>query len=321
MSLLSSLLLRVLHFFYASALLLRSYWKSSTWTPPLPVKSSRRRIPQHLAILLVLPPHQSLTHVEDAIVQSVVNAVGWCRAAGIEKLTVYERTGLLLGCTQSIREQVSASRVERDSSESEIEFPPTPPPSDYSESRPRSPLHGLPNAVPSTIIHIAESSLPREASTRKSIGKRRQRPNSHGTLKPLMLCLVSRASSKSAIASTASSLFQLRNCAATANYTQADSVDLFKLTVEELDLLLENKAGLASPDFLIVHSVSHSLVKQMPLELHGFPPWHIRLTEIYCNETRDRPRIGRDWRSGCLDETSFREALDEFAEAEMRFGK
>lgn len=96
MSLLSVFLLRVLHFIYTSALLLRSYWKSSTWTPPLPVEYTRRRIPQHLAILLVLPLHDSLTHVEDSVVQSVLNAVAWCRAAGITKLTVYERTGMKL---------------------------------------------------------------------------------------------------------------------------------------------------------------------------------------------------------------------------------
>lgn len=45
------------------------------------------------------------------------------------------------------------------------------------------------------------------------------------------------------------------------------------------------------------------------------------LTIFSRNETRDRPRIGRDLRSGSLDEIGFREALDEFAAAEMRFGK
>ena len=35
--------------------------------------------------------------------------------------------------------------------------------------------------------------------------------------------------------------------------------------------------NLSSPDFLILHSVG-SL--HTPAELHGFPPWHIRLTEI-----------------------------------------
>lgn len=60
-----------------------------------------------------------------------------------------------------------------------------------------------------------------------------------------MLCLVSRTSSKSAIASAASSLLHLRTSAATANYAQPDSVDLFKLTVEELDLLLESNPQIA----------------------------------------------------------------------------
>lgn len=38
--------------------------------------------------------------------------------------------------------------------------------------------------------------------------------------------------------------------------------------------------GLSSPDFMIVHPIGFSRTTYSPLELHGFPPWHIRLTEI-----------------------------------------
>lgn len=39
--------------------------------------------------------------------------------------------------------------------------------------------------------------------------------------------------------------------------------------------------GLSPPDFMIVHSLSaETTAHNAPLELHAFPPWHIRLTEI-----------------------------------------
>lgn len=38
--------------------------------------------------------------------------------------------------------------------------------------------------------------------------------------------------------------------------------------------------GFPSPDFMIVYSLSPSTYHRTPLELHGFPPWQLSLTEI-----------------------------------------
>ena len=39
--------------------------------------------------------------------------------------------------------------------------------------------------------------------------------------------------------------------------------------------------GLPSPDFMIIHNVFPSLRRRkQPIELHGFPPWQITLTEF-----------------------------------------
>jgi len=38
--------------------------------------------------------------------------------------------------------------------------------------------------------------------------------------------------------------------------------------------------GLSSPDFMIIHPIDFFDTSSTPPELHGFPPWHIRLTEI-----------------------------------------
>lgn len=109
----------------------------------------------------------------------------------------------------------------------------------------------------------------------------------------LMLCLASRRSSKQAIA-TVACLFASRHnrkSRRTAKHTRKDS---FKLSIDTLNASLEGATsetsendgpttivvadnGLSSPDFMIVH---YTHVPHTPLELHGFPPWHIRLTEI-----------------------------------------
>jgi len=88
------------------------------------------------------------------------------------------------------------------------------------------------------------------------------------------------------------------------------------ITVDSLDTLLECDSGLVPPDFMIVHSINPPDA-EAPLELHGFPPWHIRLTEIHQSHVQHRCRTN----SGMLDEITFREALDEYALAEFRFGK
>jgi dehydrodolichyl diphosphate syntase complex subunit NUS1 len=110
--------------------------------------------------------------------------------------------------------------------------------------------------------------------------------------KSLTLCLASRRSSKQAIA-TIACLFASRRNRKSRRTLKRTKNDSFKLSVEVLNASLEGTisaaferggpqpvvadSSLSSPDFLILHSTYSS---HTPLELHGFPPWHIRLTEI-----------------------------------------
>lgn len=102
---------------------------------------------------------------------------------------------------------------------------------------------------------------------------------------------------------------------------------------------------------MIVHHVTTPRLGRTPLELYGFPPWQIRLTEIQCVlyhflpmasfilvltlrcfishdgyvglRSWLKPWKGR-WRSPpciLLDEAEFCQALDGFSGAEMRLGR
>lgn len=310
----AALLLRALHLIYSSALFLCSCWRRLTGTYPQPLTATRRRIPKHLAILLVADLNPLSEVSEESLIHSVANAIGWCRTIGTEKLTVYDEHGRLLERVERIRELFPGGPREIDAAESETDFPPTPPPSDCSESLSLSTQDDL---IVTESIHITGPLV-------QPFDEGGQ-PHAHNSISQnsLALCLASRRSSKQAIAAVASSLAsQKRKSRRIVKQTRRDT---FNLSVDVLDGLLEAEDGLSAPDFLIVHSVHPSCT---PLELHGFPPWHIRLTEIYQNRvqnpltmlkwlTRHSPSV----ESSPLDELSFRQALDEFALAEMRFGK
>ncbi|KAK7064262.1 DUF2235 domain-containing protein [Favolaschia claudopus] len=287
--------------------------------PPLPLQTPRRRIPQHLALLLV----PDLTHgtfaTRKCLLETVDRTVGWCRSAGIEKLTVYDGEGILADCADEISQTFTATHnlVGYDSSSaSEIEYPPTPPTSD-SDSRPLSPEE---RHHKDTSLIILRTPGSRRRNSRRSFKKRRsERSTLENPLQSLTLCIASRKCSKPAIANVATCLARYR-----ARETQNS-----ELTVERLNTMIEGPYSLSDPEFMIVHHLCPSTAPSFPLELFGFPPWQMRLTEIYlhishCCPTQSllkwlEPTLESGPRT--LSELDFRAALDEYATAEMRIKK
>ncbi|KAF5384894.1 hypothetical protein D9615_001488 [Tricholomella constricta] len=231
--------------------------------------------------------------------------------------------GTLLKSSQNIRDSLGDDPDES-SSESEVEYPLTPPPSDYSESRPMSPQHGSQLDMHTVTIRVSNKQTnPRPR--KDAFNWRKDHGINHSLEKQMTLCLASRESSKPAIASLAQS-FASRNKRKSRKSTKYPKGDAFTLTVDALDSLLESADHtLSSPDFMIIHPINPIHYNETPLELHGYPPWHIRLTEIYHNRFQHLPtwsiRHPLSSQPIPLDETTFNQALDEFATAEMRFGK
>ena len=178
-------------------------------------------------------------------------------------------------CVQTLQECLSIHGLEGGSSESETEYPITPPPSDYSDSRPLSPNHHQAHV---TTIHVSRRNSPsQESRNLEKQGKRR----SHRNFKllyliciheftavfagkglntrrhALTLCLVSRQSAKPAIASAAQSLAQaqaqIRN-RRPRKANQSRTSGTFQLSVDQFDELLESKYLIFS--LRIVHVMS-----------------------------------------------------------------
>lgn len=94
MSVIHVLALHVFHLVYALLLRIDSLKKRYFASPPQQLSATRRRVPKHLAIVFAINPSIPAELSREALTESVVNAVGWCRTIGIKKLTVYEEHGM-----------------------------------------------------------------------------------------------------------------------------------------------------------------------------------------------------------------------------------
>ncbi|KAI0932120.1 hypothetical protein AcW1_000669 [Taiwanofungus camphoratus] len=266
------------------------------------------------------------------MIESLERAVSWCRVVGIPKLTVYDRRGILAESLEvrerlAERYRVIASGSDADS---DIEFPPTPPPSDDSDSRPISPdferIHPNLNV---TVIRISEciDKAKKMSNIDKTGVRRRHSTRREGNGKPLILHIISRKSGKPAISKVATEFMWRQSRRSPCQCSRPIPYDEHKSFFEEdLKSILEGEAGLPSPDLMIIHPFSLPKCRNTALELYGFPPWQIRLTEFHYHEPAKwswrkhlASNISCSYR--LLEEVEFRQALDEFAAAEMRLGK
>ncbi|KAJ6575070.1 hypothetical protein B0H19DRAFT_1127005 [Mycena capillaripes] len=320
MALLALVFLRVVHSFYSLITLLSASWRRLQWSPPLPLQVTRRRMPRHLALLLVPDSVHDPAATRESLLETVSLTVGWCRTVGIEKLTLYDSEGVLVDCADQISQRASVASEPNgyESSGSDIEYPLTPPSSDCSDSRPLSPEDRFQKEA--SVITVRLPEVIRKKSSRYGLKRRHSdRQKSDVYKPPLALCIASRQSSKPAVAAAAT--FLARRRAHTTDEEQPE------LTVESLNTIIEGPHCVSAPDFLIVHHLRRS-DQTLPLELHGFPPWQVRLTEIHhsCKQRplRERLSFRRETFEDApqlLTELDFRAALDEYAGAEMRFGK
>ena len=62
--------------------------------PPKPLADKRKQVPTHLALLLATSNATVDEAFEYQLLDNVQEAISWCRAAGIQRLTVYDRDGM-----------------------------------------------------------------------------------------------------------------------------------------------------------------------------------------------------------------------------------
>ncbi|KAJ3823585.1 hypothetical protein EV361DRAFT_489522 [Lentinula raphanica] len=311
---LAYLFLALLHAIYSLVILSISFCRHLTRKTPSPLNATRRRLPEHLSIIFVSDGDFDERTNEFCITESIHRAISWCQQLGIPQLSVYDAEGIILNNAEAIREVIfPENRVKHTGfDQKHIHYPPTPPLSDYSESRPLSPEDVSNGHIPFLSFCIS----PLQSASRAS--KKSQ---------SLTLNVLSREASKPSVARTARAIAKTER----RDLKYSKNKSTFELSVDSLQNSLEGNFGLSPPDFMIIHPVHPSKYHRSPIELHGYPPWQIRLTEIYCNRFRKQYEARLMWflpshvsstlLSSSLTEWEFREALDQFASAEFRLGK
>jgi dehydrodolichyl diphosphate syntase complex subunit NUS1 len=313
MSFLLRSLLHILHSLYRIFTLLASH---KSHPQPYELTYPRKQIPHHLALLLVSGDGPaSGDAVLDCFLESIQRTVEWCRTVGIGKLTVYDRDGLLSANIEQVSQclPIPTQRYSEDET-SETEYPLTPPPSDVSDSRPLSPVNLRSLNLDVTTFEVHSTIPVEDENTRGPKQRRKNRPNPEKSTDEITIRVISRSSGKPAVAHAAHIM------ANDPKWKQQ------RIGVQDLNATLEGDRGFPSPDFTILHNIFPSLRRRkQPLELYGFPPWQITLTEFHdCSEYSpiSLPWVGAPSRDPePLSEVNFRRGLDEFAGAQMRFGK
>ncbi|KAI0651928.1 hypothetical protein C8Q79DRAFT_67547 [Trametes meyenii] len=328
MSWLAPAVLALLHALYRLVLVFKSVF---CWDKePLPLTATRSKTPLHLALVLVPNPAVDEEVNEQYMLESVVQIAGWCKAAGIRRLSVYDREGILASSSLGLRRRLlppsHAEEIEEDSPvECSIRYPLTPPPSDDADSRPLSP-HSRPISPKLGVTTIrfpnnAPKSKSKTSANRVSTKRRRIPSNDEKAEEPpLTVHILSYQSGKPAVAAAARAFLD------DAQRRQPNNINVSSAlpSIQELNAILEGEHGFPSPDLMIVHQKPPVVQLHMPVQLGGFPPWQSRLTEIYCDPCPPTIRLWQESPLGnkaSIEETEFRRALDEFASAEMRLGK
>ncbi|KAG8763929.1 hypothetical protein FRC11_008877 [Ceratobasidium sp. 423] len=231
------------------------------------------------------------------MLESVLRVAEWSQAVGVSKLTVYDREGVLVSKAGYLRRKLLPTQ------EPEINnqtlkpvifdnYPLTPPLSDVSTEATEA------DSDIDDSLDFGSTQLTIPAVSEKG--------------QPLCVNIISDKDGRTEVALCARQIAAFQK---TQN-KQLDSAALFKLDINTLDAVLEAK--LQSPDMLLVHSMAPGLFRR-PLELHAFPPWQIRLTEMHHSQVRQFLPFGKSYT--VVEEAAFARALDIYSDAEFRLGK
>ncbi|KAL1994684.1 hypothetical protein VTN49DRAFT_2154 [Thermomyces lanuginosus] len=254
------------------------------------------RLPEHLSVLLRLRKEEDALHT---LMDEVSELAAWSSCAGIPVLSVYERTGILKTCIPTLYHVVTEKLASYHGSPSHQPnlriFAPNQ--SAYSPSV--SPSAARRSNNPTLTILLLSASDGRE--TLVDLTKTLTEMSQNGKLSPadITLELVDAEISDITTRPSQSTPAGLDLDPANGNDGSASTDDIFPPVKPE-------------PDLLIVFAPT--------LKLDGYPPWQIRLTEIFC--TGDK---GSAITSGSEDVRveyhNFLQALWKYARAQFRLGR
>lgn len=201
MSWLTSSILLLIHVAYSIANAATSLHKRHSARDPQPLAVHRKQVPAHIALLFTCDDDRAAEPFEKDMLANVEQAVAWCRVVGIKRLTVYDRKGssvctslihsrktidcllpgILARSSFTLRAHLQPEAIEDDSStsESEIDYPLTPPLSDDSGSRPLSPQREVPLKLHVTTLKLSNLDGSLQSTKKRHNGRTLSRRHPH----------------------------------------------------------------------------------------------------------------------------------------------
>ncbi|EJD04097.1 uncharacterized protein FOMMEDRAFT_82124, partial [Fomitiporia mediterranea MF3/22] len=104
---------------------------------PQQLQTHRSKVPTNLALVLASTQEEPSEEEKGAIIDSVVSAVRWCKIVGIKSFSVYDRHGEFAALYYDAGHEHIDSDCSSD--DTDVEYPPTPPLTDFTDSRPITP--------------------------------------------------------------------------------------------------------------------------------------------------------------------------------------
>ncbi|KAL4911921.1 Decaprenyl diphosphate synthase-like protein [Aspergillus aurantiobrunneus] len=239
------------------------------------------RLPEHLSVVL------SLRKEDDALpilMDEVAELVSWSASAGIPVLSVYEKSGVLKSCIPIVH-QVVTNKLSSYFGSSQQPF--------LQLFAPHHPIYQNRqdnNASRHSLVVLLLSATDGQ-ETFVDLTKTLAEMSQNGKLSPEDITMELVDAEISEITTQPS-----QEVASTSGRGNPDSTQTPRIKPE--------------PDLLLVFGPS--------LKLNGYPPWHIRLTEMYCTGLNTDGVTGY---SDNVEYQGFLRGLWHFAGAQMRFGR
>ncbi|KAB5580717.1 putative undecaprenyl pyrophosphate protein [Coniochaeta sp. 2T2.1] len=220
------------------------------------------RLPKHLSVILSLEDDGRGGAELERLVNEASEIAAWCASAGISRLSIYEKTGILKGYIPETHRAMSQKLA--------AYFGPSYPA--LSVSAPHTPSVETPGRL-------------RPAHTSSSEGIATEPEQRH-----LSVMLLSYEDGRDSMVDLTKTL---------AEMAQRNKISPSDITIDLVDAELAESVMTPDPELLILFSPS--------VDLQGYPPWQVRLTEIF--HVPDSQGVGYQ---------VFYRALCNFAKAQMR---
>ncbi|KAI9927313.1 hypothetical protein ASPWEDRAFT_46775 [Aspergillus wentii DTO 134E9] len=256
-------------------------------TPELIQKDVKglKRIPEHLSVILTLRKEDDALVV---LMDEVAELAAWSACSGIPVLSIYEKSGVLKSCIPTLHQVITSKLSSYYGSPSQQPtlqlFAPHHPVYNVSENGTST---NKPNSRPLTIL-LLSSTDGRE--TFVDLTKTLAEMSQNGKLSPEDITMELVDAEISEITT-----HPLQSAASTTADSQAHA-SVISLKPE--------------PDLLLVFGPF--------LKLDGYPPWHIRLTEMFCTGDKNHGATGY---GEVVEYQGFIRGLWHYAGAQMRFGR